>query len=275
VRAAVFGLLVLVGACAAHPVCPEYAPSAIARPFLWRVSGPDGSMVIQATHQGTGDGDVSRAALLALDASELYVTEANEAAGHAPANPGDPMPRFWLPSGTSLERMLSDDDFRTLREYVEISPTELSRLKPWVAFMLLGRSRYEFPERSINTALLERARSQHLAVQFLETWDEQIEYLDAAITPRKLTLAIRDADNLPCHLAKRLAAFRAGDDAAFANDVVPGEPVIPRIERWYGALREILASGRHAFVAVGIGQIVGPHGLLQRFATDGYRVQRE
>lgn len=272
-RVALFVLVVAAG-CASAPSCPTYVPSAIARPFLWRVTGPHGSIVIQATHQAAGSNDVPAASWVALDQAQLYVSEAEEATGHDAADPDEPQPLFELPRGHSLQRMLSDDDFMALREYIGISNHELSRLKPWVAFMLLGRSRYSFPDPSMNASLLDRAKSRGLALAFLETWDDQVHYLDAAITPAKLSRAIRDAPKLSCELSHRLGAFRAGDDAVFANEVVAEEPVVARIDRWHAKLRELLDSGQRAFVALGVGQLVGPYGLLARLAADGYTLQR-
>lgn len=267
-------VFVFATACASAPACPTYAPSAIARPFLWRVTGQHGSIVIQATHQAAGSNDVPAASWALLDHAQLYVTEAEEATGHEAAEQDEPQPLFELPRGQSLQRMLTGDDFLALRDYIGISNRDLSRLKPWVAFMLLGRSRYSFPEPSMNTTLLERAKARGIARAFLETWEDQVRYLDAAITPAKLSRAIHDAPVLSCELSQRLAAFRVGDDAVFANEVAAGEPVIARIERWHTKLRELIERDQRAFVALGVGQLVGPYGLLARLAADGYTVQR-
>lgn len=274
VRAAVLALIIVTGCGATRPPCPTYVPPSIARPFVWRVSGPHGSLVIAATHQGTGPDDVPPAARAALDRAHVYVTETDEATGHEPADSDEPQPLFELPRGVSLRSMLPDDDYNDLLDYLGISPGELARLKPWVAFMLLGRSQVTFPEPSMNASLLERARARGLGLMFLETWEQQVSYLDAAITPHKLSLAIRNAPNLSCQLTRRLDAFRAGDDGVFANDVHPGEPVIARIERWYVQLHAVVEHEQDAFVAVGVGQILGPYGLLAHFAADGYQIKR-
>jgi hypothetical protein len=273
-RAALLALWIVTGCGATAPSCPAYVASPIARPFVWRVSGPHGWLVIQATHQGAGPDDVSPAAWAALDQAHLYIAEADEAVGHQQGDPDQPNPLFHLPPDRSLRRVLPGREFDALREYIGIRPHELARLRPWVAFILLGRSQVRFAEPSMNQGLLERARARHLALLFLETWTEQASYLDAAITPGKLSRAIRDAPNLSCRLARRLDAFRAGDDRVFSNEVVAGEPVIPRIERWYVRLRRVVDSGQPAFAALGVGQVLGPYGLLTRFATAGYQVQR-
>lgn len=273
--AVVLAILLGIGCASSHPACPVFVPSPVAQPFAWLVSGTHGSLVVQATHQGVDADDVSPRAWRALEGADLYVTETDEATAHKQGDAeGEPDPHFQLPRGTSLLRLLPDGDFDRLVEYTGVAPRELAHLKPWVAFMLLGRSAVKFADTSINARLLERARSRRIEIVFLETWDDQVRYLDAAITPAKLALAIDDAPNLSCRLTRRLGAFRAGDDAVFINDIGAEEPVVARIDRWFVALRAIAESGRHAFVAVGIGQLLGPYGLLARFAESGYVVRR-
>lgn len=257
--------------CASAPVCPTRANNS-GPAFAWQVTGPSGSMIIQATHQGLDGSDVSAAALRELDRADIYITEADEAAGHEAADPGVPRPQFELAT-TTLDKLIAPRDFDALERAIGIDRAELSRMKPWVAFMLLARSRYTFADPSMNANLLERARAHELRTVFLETWDDQVRYLDAAITARKLTLAIRDPDQA-CRLDARLAAFRAGDDSAFINDIAPGEPVIARIDHWYPMLRAIAGGNQRSFVALGIGQLLGPYGILTRFSADGYQVRR-
>jgi uncharacterized protein YbaP (TraB family) len=47
-----------------------------------------------------------------------------------------------------------------------------------------------------------------------------------------------------------------------------------RIDRWLVALERHADSGERVFVAIGIGQLLGPYGLLARLAADGYEVRR-
>ena len=270
-RLALLGLLIVAG-CSGRPQCPTIPATRATEPFLWRVSGPLGSLTIQATHQGVGGDAVSQSAWSALDGTSLYVTEANEATEHTPADPSRPSPMFEL-DGISLEQLLPATDFRELQRRTNVDPNELRRMKPWVAFVLLGRSQVSFPDRSMNRELLDRARRHGAHIVFLESWDDQMRYLDAAITPAKLSRAIRGASTMQCDLERRIAAFRAGDDAVFANDITPDEPIVTRTEGWYARLRHVV-DGQRAFVAIGIGQLLGPYGLLARFARDGYQVLR-
>ena len=95
----------------------------------------------------------------------------------------------------------------------------MAQAKPWVAMLRLASTAYEFPSPNQNTALLERAHDKKLAIEFLDTWQEQVRYLDAAITPAKLSGMIHDYPKLGCVMGNRVNAYRAGDDAVFMKPV--------------------------------------------------------
>jgi uncharacterized protein len=261
----------LIACATAPPRCETYAPAGYRRPFLWKVSGPRGSLVLYATHQAESTHHVPKAAWAELDRANVFVTEADEFPEPTDSETREQVARmFYLPPGSSLQKMLSDDDYRALKRRVD---RPVSNLKPWVAMMLLAREAYPFPSPSINAVLIKRARERGIATAFLESWDDQVRYFDEAVTPAKLSAMIRDYPKLECEMTNRLAAFWAGDDAVFANETT-NELGVRRIERWFARLEEYLRSGRTAFVAIGIGQIVGPHGLLVRLSLSGYTVQR-
>jgi len=271
----VAAIALLVAACASapEPRRATYYPPPIQTPFLWRVTSPQGSIVLFATHQGAAAADVSPMAWAELEHADVFVAEADEmptATGVRDRDEWNEM--FYLPRGSSLMKLLGDDDYMELRSRID---GPVNNYKPWVALMKLAAAAYPPPSDDINTALVERARKRGIPAEFLETWRDQAQYLDAAITPAALTSAIHDYPRIACTITSRLTAFRAGDDAVFANEIASEtQPIVPRIARWSVRLDEYLASGRHAFVAIGIGQIVGPYGLLAKFSERGYQVQR-
>ena len=76
VVAAVLGL---VCACAsAPPRCTTYDPPAQRQPFLWKVTGEHGSIVLYATHQAAAGYHAVSAALEELDRAGVFVTEVDE-----------------------------------------------------------------------------------------------------------------------------------------------------------------------------------------------------
>ena len=268
-------MLGCLAACATAPpprTCEIYAPPP-PRPFVWKVTSPQGSLVLFATHAAADPDDVPAAAWAELDKAQVLVTEAEELPGPADTRDRDQWNEmFYLPRGSSLQKLLSDDDYFELKRRLA---GPVNNYKPWVAMFRLAAAAYSFPQPSLADALIERAHDHKVPIEYLETIAEQVSYLDAAVTPAKLSGAIHDYPNLNCVMTNRLAAFRVGDDAVFANEIVSAsEPVVPRIDHWRVKLDAYLAGGRHAFVALGIGQIVGPYGLLTKFAAQGYTVQR-
>jgi uncharacterized protein YbaP (TraB family) len=267
-------VLVLVGcASAPAPRCDAYYAPPIRKPLVWRVTGPQGSLVLLATHQAAAPGDVPRVAWSELERADVFVAEADEMPSiHGVRGRDEWTDAFYLPRGTSLQKLLGDDDYAELRSHID---GPVNHYKPWVAMLKLAASASRYPSPSLNVAVLDRVRQLGKPAEFLETWEEQVRYLDDAVTPATLAGMIHDYPRLGCVMTNRLAAFRAGDEAVFVNEIAnANEPVVPRIGRWFVRLDEYITAGRHAFVAIGVGQIVGPYGLLVRFAERGYVVQR-
>ncbi len=277
-RLLVLLVAIVVSACASGPTCPPYHAPGVARPFLWRVSAPNqpGTMVILATHQGVGAAALPARALDELDHADTYIAEADEVpAGLDVRFTPSLRPLFMLPDGTSLDRLIGSADFESLVDDLDATPESVRELRPWLAMMMLGRAAYAFVGPSMTEALVQRANDRTISLVFLETWSDQVRYLDAAITPRKLTAAIRGYDTMGCSIEQRVDAFRAGDDTRFINDVAsPSEPVVARIVSWTARLHEHLYAGEHSFAALGIGQLVGPYGILGKLEALGYRVER-
>lgn len=243
---------------------------------MWQVEGTAGSLFVVATHQGAAREDAPARAWTELDRADVFVAEADEVReGDAYHHPAGWDAAYYLPKGTHLDDLISQGDVEELARDLDTNYASVSRMKPWVAFVLLASSALRLAQPSLNEAYLGRAIKRGLTPMFLETWESQVAYLDAAITPAKLERAIADYPHrIRCELHYRLAAFRAGDDRVFINDQVEGEPVLVRIESWTAKLDDVMRGGHHAFVAVGIGQLVGPHGILANLAARGYTVRR-
>ena len=131
--------LIALTACAVTnstpPPCATYYAPAPQHPFLWLVTGPHGSLVLFATHQAATPGDVPQVVWAALDQAKVFVTEAAERPGVA--NTRDRAQwneSFYLPRGTSLQKLLSDDDYFELKRRVD---GPVNHYNPWVAMLKL------------------------------------------------------------------------------------------------------------------------------------------
>jgi len=272
VRSLALAALVITAGCATQSVCPVYRGTASKQPLLWRVSGDGGEVIIQATHQAAADSDLSPTAFTLIDRADVYVTEAAEPSERE--HEAKEWRRATQLRRTTLPILIGGETFERLALYVGLPGSQLQKLKPWVAYVLLGREAYEFPRPSMNQALLARADARGMPVEFLDSWDQQVSYLDQAITPQKLGEAIDDFEQVGCKLEYEIAAFRAGDEAAFASEREWEDAPSLRTQRWLRRIDTLLTRGFKAFFAIGVEQLAGPSGMLARLSAAGLHVER-
>lgn len=297
--------LLLVGCGASPPPRAEAPvperPAEPARPLvMWSVESPDGrvSHVLGTLHIGVRFGDVIPARHAnALDRARLLIVEMDLANTHSPAI----APYTVLPPGSDLRALLPRELWPRLVEAFApaIPEAALRRLQPWaVMSMLMSREASELeaeregepsdgPPSSIDFDVMVRAQGHGIAIQGLETIEEQaallgslptadvVEYIASALDGERSdgpTLrAITDA-----YLAADLEALEA---IVFDPEEIARSPGVfeallyARNERWLPVLEPELAQG-NVFVAVGLGHLIGDRGVLRLLEQRGYRVVR-
>jgi uncharacterized protein YbaP (TraB family) len=255
-----------------------YVPFGPTRPFLWEVTGAHGSAVLLGTFHPAGEADIPPAALPLLDRADVFVAEADE-----PPSGGDQVRigdgwvsrLFIAEPAQSLGPWLTTDELADLRTHTGLRRDDAVRLKPWVVISMVMAAAFEFPDPTISAALLARARDHEIPAEFFDTWDQQVEFLDRTVDYADVRGALADYEHLRCNTINQIAAYRAGDDAAYVVvDPPPGDPGPERVERWSAAIARYLESGRRAFVAIGVGNILGPQGIAANLAARGYLVTR-
>jgi uncharacterized protein len=276
--AAAVALACLAVACGPKPCpLPPRDPSVPVAPLLWQVRAADGagpSLWLYGTVHDSGQGDVAAEAWTALAASPRFVSEL----GDLELDPDEFREQIRLPRGPGLDRMLPSDDWWDLRLALQgtIREDALARVQPWYAMTLLTRKVTGKAVPGMDVLLADRARSLGRPIDHLETWKDQLPLLAEAIGPEQLSQAIRARRTMRCELVAARAAYVAGDlpamERIFGSDPT-GTMLAPRNRRWLPQLETALAGGG-AFVAVGIGHLVGPDGLPAMFAAAGYRVER-
>lgn len=278
VVAATLGLaLALVAGCGpkACPVATSAAPAQ--GPLLWRVQAAGGAgpvVWLFGTIHDAGAEDVAPAAWSALAGASRFVSELGD------AEPGGDEFRdqVRLPRGRGLDQLLSVDDWWELRLALRgtIRDDDLARLRPWYAMTLLTRVVTDKAHPGMDVLLGDRARSLHLPIEPLETWAEQLALLAGAIGVADLADAIHARRAMRCQLVNTRAAYVAGDltvmEEVFGRDPT-GAMLAPRNRRWLPRIEAYLADGG-AFIAVGIGHLVGPDGLPTLLTAAGYHVDR-
>ncbi len=272
-------LALALAGCGAGARCvvPEQPAGASASAWLWHVQAASGVgpvVWLYGTIHNGGAADVPVPAWAALDGAAVLVSEL----GDLEPDPEALREEIRLPRGKGLDQLLPTDDWWTLRDALRgaIREDDLKRVRPWYAMSLLTRTLAPSPDPTMDVALARRARARGIAVDHLETWEEQLPQLDAAVGVPDLIEAIDARATMRCDLARTRAAYGAGDHDAmlgvFGFDR-SGLLLRPRTERWLPRIEAYVAA-RGAFVAVGIGHLLGDAGLPARLARAGYRVRR-
>lgn len=273
-RARILLVVVLVGCAAPRPTCPAPPVLAPGPAFLWKAQRADGPVVwLFGTIHDAGLELVPRVVLDALDGAPRFVSEL----GTAEADPDTRRELSFLKSGKGIDFTLGDDwyDLRdTLRG--RIKEQQLARARPWFALILLNNE--GAPKTvSMDKLLGDRAGDKDKPVDNLESPETQMRVLDSIVTVEDLREALHSHGRLSCDYQTLTSTYAAGDLVAIEPMlVVPrtAEPLLfARNRAWMPKLEGYLATGG-AFVAVGLGHMLGDQGLPALLAKAGYTVTR-
>src|SRR5690606_10691031 len=190
------------------------APIAARGPaFLWRAheAGDTGGNVVwlYGTIHAAGLDAVPRDALDALAASKRLVTEL----GAEKPDPDLFRSYALIVSGPGIDHQLAADDWYDLRDTLRatIEEDDLRRAAPWDAIPLLTTYSAPASGPTMDSARVARGEERALAIDALETWDEQLKLLAEAVTLADLAEAIRARKTMRCDLARMRSAYEAGD----------------------------------------------------------------
>jgi hypothetical protein len=285
-RTGLAAALVLLAAAAlpacAGPSCARayhIAPGPHA-PFVWIATDPaepHGQLTVVGTFHAAGEKDIPPEAARAVDDGQVFVAETDSAGRFDRYSSSD---SWWkathLPPGQSLQKLLSSDDFYDLQNILGLSAEDAARLKPWVAMLLVARRAMFFPTPSIDDALTARARRRGLELIFLETFEEQVAFLDQTTGAPDLRDAIHDFPVMRCRIADGVDAWRAGDGDALAHLDTPEQHArnLERNAAWLPRVLGVVRAGRRGVLVVGISHLLGDDGLVAVLAREGLKVER-
>jgi uncharacterized protein YbaP (TraB family) len=270
-------LTILVGCASTPPPCPVAPAVTPGPPFLWRVEKQGGGPTVWlfGTIHDAGLDAVPRAARDALATSTRFASELGD---NEPDDRDKLRELMRIKSGPGLDQLLPRDDWWDLRDALRdvIREDELRRVRPWYALILLNR-RSAPKVVSMDIELAKLARERKLDVDGLETWDAQIAALDSVVTGTDVQQALRARGGMRCEYVGLGAAYASGDLATMERLLVvarTAEPILyARNRAWLPGIERYLASGG-AFIAVGLGHLIGEPGLPSVLARAGYVVER-
>lgn len=269
-------LTILVGCASAPPPCPVAPAGTPGPPFLWRVDKEGGAVVwLFGTIHDAGLDAVPRAARDALAGSTRFASELGD---DEPDDRDKLRELMRIKSGPGLDQLLPTDDWWDLRDALRdvIKEDELRRVRPWYALILLNR-RSAPKVVSMDVELAKLAGERNLDVEGLETWETQLAALDSVVTVTDVQQALRARSGMRCEYVGLRAAYESGDLATMQRLLViprTAEPILyARNRAWIPGIERYLTSGG-AFIAVGLGHMIGELGLPALLARAGYRVER-
>jgi len=270
-KLALLGILLAAGCASASCPPSKYATPVDRRPFLWKVSGPRGQVILFGTVHAGAKGDIPGAAYDALRGSSLFVAEL------PPLDGAEVRDLATLPRGESLQVMIGDAAFFELRDALggRVDEEQLRRARPWYAMSLLTSASTDVPETSMDEELLELARRRALRVTFLETPEEQLGALATSVSADDLKQALAERKQMRCSVKELVAAYRAGDGDAIRGELTgdaAAQLLDARNARWLPAVEDLMAE--RAFIAVGVSHLVGPGSLPELLAARGLTVTR-
>lgn len=273
---AVFVVWYLAACAPKPPACPALPTVAQGPAFLWKVhKGAGPTLWLYGTVHDVALAGVPASALAALDGAEVFASEL----GDVEADPETVRDLTRYKSGLGIDETLPDDDWYALRDALigTIKEDSLRRLRPWYAMILLNNKVSPNKPVAMDTDLAKRARSKKLPVEALETWAEQMTALDKVVTVKDLSEVIHARDAMHCEVDRLAVAYRTGDVELMTSLlIVPrtSEPLLwARNRAWQPKLVTYL-SIQGAFVAVGLGHMLGDNGLPAMLVRAGYTVER-
>jgi uncharacterized protein YbaP (TraB family) len=288
-------LSLLLGGCGAQtpaPRTPEPTEEPPADPvFLWRVSTTDGrpSYLFGTIHVGVSLDDALPAALRgALDGARIVIAEIDPEA----LTPQVLVEGTRLPSDTTLDALMPAPTFELLTHALagQAPDQALRRLRPWVPMAMITRMRLAelaggpLPP-AMDLVVVSEARHRAIEVSFLETVEEQLAMMNALpedTVVHFLRELLERPDVSRDVLRAMVDSYRAGDADRMAELVFRPEYMrdfpsfydavyFRRNGRWLPTLKaEIVRGG--AFVAVGLGHLLGEHGLVALLRAEGFAV---
>lgn len=259
---------------------PEPATN-LPTPLLWVVGGPNGpSYLLGTMHLGV---DVERhvhpIVLERLDASKLFVMETDV----SDVDPFEMSMLAELPAGKSLDEMFTKAQWDGLSKIVPLPPDGIRRYRPWFILVVIAQSLLPSTQ-PMDAVLQRRAKSAGMQLEYLEDWKYQIDVLDEVIGAADLIDIVDNYDDTRQELVDLAAGYVAGDAAVIEKIMYDPEKyeknpkvldilIIRRNREWIPKLEGYLEKG-DAFIAVGVGHLVGDRGVVAMLRKRGYKVAR-
>ena len=229
----------------------------------------------------------------AFDQSDLLVEELDMQEMLAPESQMLMLTRGMLPSGQSLQGVVSAETYAAVAKNAAslgLPLAPLTRFKPWALALTLQALEWQKAGFSADLGLdrhfFDKAKAAGKPVQGLETLEFQISRFDGLppeAQDRLLMEALNEIQTLQASFKTLADAWKSGDTATVERIVLrdlKAEPeiyarlLIERNRTWLPKIEALFARPTSSLVVVGAAHLIGTDGLLELLKAKGYRIEQ-
>ncbi|WP_169334800.1 TraB/GumN family protein [Gilvimarinus chinensis] len=197
-----------------------------------------------------------------------------------------------LPSGSSLQSVLSPEVYAELSDFASARNLPLAPLQPFkpafvaLTYSILEMQKLGFTE-GVDVRYSRLAKEQGKALGWLETPQEQLQFIVAMTeldANEFMRYSLEDLQQLPLIMDDMVKAFKTGNDKALFelggapmqeySDKLYNTIVRDRNRAWTTHIDQYLTTPETELVMVGALHLAGPDSVIDMLRAEGYKVKR-
>jgi uncharacterized protein YbaP (TraB family) len=270
------------------------ATSVIAQTSVWKVTGKGSTMYLGGTIHLLRASDFPLPAQFdsayAHSSAIAFETDMDEL--QKPENTQKMMSMMMLTNGKTLKSVISEPAYKALEKLcagVGLPIANLGQFKPSMVVLMataLKLQQLGFSTDGVDRTYLTKAKNDGKKLLFLETIDQQINYIANLSTGKEDELIKQSLDDLEKtekEFPELVKAWRAGSDNAMSKSAEEMKKEYPdmyksllveRNNNWLPVIESYLATPETEFVLVGSLHLFTNDGIVKVLKDKGYKVEQ-
>jgi uncharacterized protein YbaP (TraB family) len=290
------GVVIRLGLATLIVIAGCVAPRAQGKSFVWKATSKQGGTVYLAGSVHLLSANyypLSPAFDTAFNAADLLVEELDMGEMLAPESQLKLLTRGMLPSGQSLNKLISPATYAAVSARVtalDLPMAPLNLFKPWALALTLQALQWQKAgfnaDLGIDKHFYDMAKTAGKSTKGLETLEFQISRFDEMsmeLQERLLAETLKELETTQTSFVKLADAWKSGDAAAVETIVLEdlkSEPamyqrlLVERNHAWLPQVEALFSRPKPAFVVVGAAHLIGTDGLLRMLRARGYAIDQ-
>ena len=269
--------------------------AAVAETSVWRVSGHGNTLYLGGTIHilGKSDFPLPSAFQSAYDEADTVVLETDMSILRTPEYQREILLKTTYSGDGSVIQDLSPETVKLLRDHLEqrgVPPASLFRFKPGmlsVTLTVLELQQLGFTEAGVDEYFWRQALEDEKALGYLESADEQIEFLvnmGKGHEDELIRQSIMEMEKLPGYMNALREGWRQGNmkqlEAVGLETWVDQFPMlyetllVDRNRNWIPEIERLLKTEDVELVLFGALHLMGEEGILAMLEDRGYRIEQ-